>query len=103
MKIKDKKLFKEQMKTIIIAIVSIIMTIIIATYLRHNGFESLFTTNLYKEAFQQNPNDIVLINEIELVVIIGILALSIQELKYNKQENLIEKEGERLCTWLLSH
>lgn len=103
MRIKDKKLFKEQMKVIIISVVLIIVTILVATYLRNNGFESLFTTNLYKEAFERNPNDIILINRLEAIFIIGIFALGIQELKYNKKESLIEKEGEELCKWLLSH
>lgn len=103
MRIKNKKLFKEQMKVIIISVALIIVTILVSIYLRNNGFESLFTTNLYRKAFERNPNDIILINRFETIIIIGILVLGYQELKYNKQESLIEKEGEELCKWLLSH
>ena len=97
LRIKDKEQFKEAMKIITIAVLSIIVTIIIANYLRANGLDDFFTTNLYRDAFEKNPNDIILINRMEALIIIGILVLVPQELKYNKELRNIEREEERLC------
>lgn len=97
LRIKDKKLFKEQMKVIIMAMVAIIVTIILASYFRANGFESLFTIENYKEAFERNPADIKLINWLEGTFVIGILALVPGELKYNKELRELEREEEEIC------
>lgn len=97
MKIKNKKLFKKQVVTIVIGIVSIIVTILVANYLREKGLSVFFTTNVYKEAFEKNPADIKLINRMELAIIICILAIVPQELKYNKELRKLEREEERLC------
>ena len=97
LRIKDEEQLRNAIKIIIIAILSIIVTIIIANYFRANGFDSLFTTNVYKEAFERNPNDIILINRIEAVLIIGILALVPSELKYNKELQELKREEEELC------
>ena len=97
LRIKDKEQFRNAMKIIIIAILSIIATIVIANYFKVNGFDSLFTTNVYKEAFERNPNDIKLINRVEATLIIGILALVPSELKYNKELQELKREEEELC------
>lgn len=97
MRVKDKKLFKKQMVTILIGIVSIMVTIVIANYLREKGFSVIFTTNLYKEAFEKNPNDIKLINWLEGSFILGIFAQVIVGLKYNKEMRKLEREEEREC------
>ena len=97
MRIKDKKLFKKQMVTIVIGIVSIIGIILIANYVKEKGFSVFFTTNLYKEAFEKNPNDIKLINWLEVSFILGIFAQVIVGLKYNKEMRKLERREEREC------
>ena len=100
MRIANKKQFKEAMKVIVISIACIVLTIVIASVLKTRGLESLFTTNIYKEAFETNPNDIVLINRLEVVTVIGIIALCYNELYYNAEIYKIEREEEKLCGWL---
>ena len=97
LRIKDEEQFKEAMKIIIMAVLGIVMTIIIANYLRINGLDGFFTINAYKDAFEPNPNDIKFINRMEAVIIIDILALVPSELKYNKELRDLEREEEKLC------
>lgn len=97
LRIKDRKLFKQAMKVLAIMIISIILVVGFANYLKINGLDSLFTTNLYREAFGRNPNDIVLINRLEVVLIVGIVFMTISELKSNKEIRDLEKEEELIC------
>lgn len=103
LRIKDKEQFRDAMKTLAIALISIILTIIVANVLKERGLESLFTINMYKEAFETNPNDIILINRLEEICIIGILVQVAIELKYNQELYSLKREEERVCGLSLEH
>lgn len=63
LKIKNKRKFKKAILTLIMAITIIVGTVMFCNYLKIRGFESLFTTNVYKEAFKEtNKIDIAIIN-----------------------------------------
>jgi len=96
LRIKDKKLFKQSMKVLAIMVMSIILVAGFSNHLKIDGLESLFTTNLYREAFEKNPNDIFLINRMEVLFILGIISMGIMELKSNKEIRDLEKEEERI-------
>lgn len=103
MKIRNKEQFKEAMKIIAMTILTIVAIVIIANYLRVNGFEGFFTTNLYKDAFEKNPNDIILINRLEASFIIGIVLMGYFELKSNNELYELKREEERLCKIYSNH
>jgi len=103
LRIKNKEQFKEAIKVIAISIACIILTIVVAGVLKARGLESLFTTNLYQEAFETNPHDITLINRTEAVSILGILWLAYNELKSNAEMANFKREEEELCGYLLEH
>ena len=103
LKNKNKKIFSEQVKTLIMENLLIVLTIIIGNYFVSNGLHGLFTINMYEEAFETNQNDILLINRLQVIIIIGIFALVPSELKYNKEILDLEREEEELCRYLLEH
>lgn len=57
----NKRLFKKQMKTIAITIISMIVIFIMCKYLTTNGLGSLFTIKAYKEAYSVQAYDIFMI------------------------------------------
>lgn len=97
LRIKDEKLFKQAIKVISMAILSIIVVVIIANYLKVNGFSGFFTADLYKGAFEKNPNDIILINRMEVSIIVCIMFMAQNELKYNKEIRDLEREEGEIC------
>ena len=103
LRIKDTKLFKQQITTIAIMLIATIITIAVGTYLKLNGIESLFTIHAYEEAFETTSSGIALINHFEILFLIFIFVLGIQELKDNKQIQDLKREGEELCMYLSEH
>jgi len=90
----NKKLFKKQMMTIAISVGIMILTFIVANYLKTYGLSKLFTTNLYKTAFSVSQYDRFLINvyatAIEVVTMIGCY----MTLSCNRDIAKIEREEE---------
>ena len=89
-----KRLFKKQMMTIAISVGIMILTFIVANYLKTYGLNKLFTTNLYKTAFEISQYDRFLINIISTAIEVIALAGCYMNLSYNKDIAKIEKEEE---------
>jgi len=103
LKIKNKELFKNQIVTIAMMVLAIIIIVIAGNYLKENGLDSLFTIHAYQEAFEPNPNDSVLIGRFQILFIIVVFALGFPELKYNKEMQDFKRKEEELCGYLLEH
>lgn len=92
----NKKRFLIAITTIIISLALIIGTIIFANDLKEKGLASLFTTNLYEEAFEVNERDIIVITGMEITVIAGILGMTIAQLQENAELLRLEIEERRM-------
>ena len=92
----SKKRFLIAITTIITSIALIIGTIIFANDLKEKGLASLFTTNLYEEAFEVNERDINIINVMEVTVVIGILGMASAKLEENAELLRLEIEERRM-------
>lgn len=92
----NKKRFLIAITTIIISLALIIGTIIFANDLKEKGLASLFTTNLYEEAFEVNERDINIITVMEVTVIVGILGMTIAQLQANAELLKVEIEERRM-------
>lgn len=98
----NKKRFLIAITTIIISLALIIGTIIFANDLKEKGLASLFTTNLYEEAFEVNERDINIITVMEVTVIVGILGMTIAQLQANAELLKVEIEERRMLDARLS-
>ena len=58
----NKKQFSKAILTILLTILSIVLINIFCNHLIINGFDSLFTTRVYKEAFNNSEYDLMLIS-----------------------------------------
>ena len=92
----NKKRFLIAITTIIISLALIIGTVIFANGLKEKGLASLFTTNLYEEAFEVNERDINIITVMEITVIVGILGMTIAQLQANAELLKVEIEERRM-------
>ena len=92
----NKKRFLIAITTIIISLALIIETVIFANGLKEKGLASLFTTNLYEEAFEANERDINFITGMEVLVIIGILGMASAKLEENAELLKLEIEERRM-------
>ena len=99
----NKKRFAIAIITIIISLALIIGTVIFANNLKEKGLASLFTTNVYEEAFETNERDIKVITVMEATLIFGILGMAAAKLEENAEllkleieERRILKEGVRI-------
>ena len=90
----NKKLFKKQMMTIAISVGVMILTFIVANYLKTYGLNKLFTTNLYKTAFSVSQYDKFLINLYASVIEIISLIWCYMTLTCNRDIAKIEREEE---------
>lgn len=92
----NKKRFLIAITTIITSLALIIGTIIFANDLKEKGLASLFTTNLYEEAFEVNERDINFITVMEITVIVGILGMASAKLEENAELLKVEIEERRM-------
>ena len=92
----NKKRFAIAMLTLITSIILIAGTVIFANDLKEKGLASLFTTNLYEEAFEVNERDINIITVMEITVIVGILGMTIAQLQANAELLKVEIEERRM-------
>lgn len=92
----NKKRFAIAMLTLITSIILIAGTVIFANDLKEKGLSSLFTTNVYEEAFEVNERDINIINVMEVTVIFGILGMTAAKLEENAELLKLEIEERRL-------
>lgn len=92
----NKKRFLIAITTIIISLALIVGTIIFANGLKEKGLASLFTTDLYEEAFEVNERDINIITVMEVTVIVGILGMTIAQLQANAELLKAEIEERRI-------
>ncbi|MBO5179310.1 MAG: hypothetical protein J6B87_03070 [Clostridia bacterium] len=92
----NKKRFSIAIITIAISIALIIETVIFANDLKEKGLASLFTTNVYEEAFEIDERDIKVITVMEITVIVGILGMAAAKLEENAELLKLEIEERRL-------
>ena len=67
----NKKQFAKAILTILLTIMSIVLINIFFNNLVTNGLSSLFTTNLYREAFENTQKDLMLIELFRWTFILG--------------------------------
>ena len=92
----NKKRFIIAILTIITSIALIIGTVISANDLKETGLASLFTTNVYEEAFEVQERDIKVITVIEITVIVGILGMARAYLEENAELLKLEIQERRM-------
>lgn len=92
----NKKRFTIAIITIAISIVLIIGTVVFANDLKQKGLASLFTTNVYEEAFEVDRKDIKIITVLEATVIGCILISTQAVLEENAELLKLEIEERRL-------
>ena len=90
----NKKYFKKSMFIILSTIVALIIINIFCNNLVINGVDSLFTTNVYKTAFENT--DTSLINAFRYLMIAFTIAAAYINLEYNAELLKIEIEERRM-------
>ena len=76
LRIKDKRKFKKAVLVIIMATSIIIGTIVFCNYLKIRGLGSLFTTNVYKDAFKETTKSDIAIIDFLMGIFIGTVIMS---------------------------
>ena len=97
----NKKQFTKAILTILLTIMSIVLINMFFNNLVTNGLSSLFTTNLYREAFENTQNDLMLIELFRWTFILGSILTGYFQLeeerelaKLDRMERIIlRKEG----------
>lgn len=97
----NKKQFTKAVLTILLTIMSIVLINMFFNNLIVNGLSSLFTTNLYREAFENTQNDLMLIELFRWTFILGSILTGYFQLeeerelaKLDRMERIIlRKEG----------
>ena len=81
----NKKQFSKAILTILFTIISIVLINMFFNSLVTNGLSSLFTTNVYKEAFANTQKDLILIEIFRWTFILGSIATGYFQLEEERE------------------